>query len=425
LPLRAWNNPILLLSLQTVLCCSMDVEIESDVLVVGTGGAGLRASIEAHENGASVVAVSKAPAGMSNATMVAGGGFRAALEGLTPKEHFEDTLQVGNYLNDRRLLDFLTKEGSMRVLELQRFGVEMRVTRARASLTPLRPPSTGLGLTKPMVEYLRSKGVTLIANVILSKLLNTREGVIGAVGYDYRNDKPVLFSSKATILATGGAGALYKRTDCPLRTTGDGYSLAYHAGAKLRDMEFVQFVPFALAEPGFPALLMDISFIEEGRILNRLGENIPEKHGITVRPLYTKARGPLSIAIMREIQAGNGVDNAVLLEAGEPIIRLLEESQWYALHPYARIMEKIGALEKPFKIAPVCHFNMGGIVANEDGETAVPGLFGVGEVVGGIHGANRCGGNSLTDITVFGARVGAAAAVYADGRELKKNKFIS
>ena len=389
---------------------------ESDILVVGTGGAGLRAAIEADNRGASVVVVSKAPAGMNNATVVAGGGFRAAIEGFTSEEHYEDTLRVGNRLNDRRLVEVFAREGGMRVLELKRFGVEMRVRRGGISVGET-PGLMGLGMTKPMVEHLRSRGVRIVENVILTRLLLSDVDVVGAVGYDSHNDGPVVFSAKAVVLATGGAGALYKRTDCPLRTTGDGYSLAYHAGARLRDMEFVQFFPVALAEPGLPPYLIGGPFSEEGRIVNRLGEEIPVKHGVTERPLVLKSRGPLSIAIMKEIQAGNGVDGAVLLDVREFVRRYAGE-EWFKTQGYAQRVARLGAADRPLKIAPICHFNMGGVVADEDGVTGVPGLYAAGEVVGGVHGANRHGGNALTAITVFGARAGEAAAAYVEDRSL-------
>jgi fumarate reductase (CoM/CoB) subunit A len=390
--------------------------IDSDVLVVGTGGAGLRAAIEADERGVSVVVVSKAPAGMNNATVVAGGGFRAAIEGLTPEEHYEDTIKVGNRINDRRLVEVFAQEGGERVLELRRFGVEMRVHPGGISVGDI-PGLMGLGMTKPMVEHLRERGVRIVENVIVTRLLKSESRVVGAVGYDVRNDHHVTFQAKAVLLATGGAGALYKRTDCPLRTTGDGYSLAYHAGARLRDMEFVQFFPIALAEPGSPPFLMGGPITEEGRILNRLGEDIPEKYGVTARPLVLKSRGPLSIAIMREILAGNGVDGAVLLDATE-VVRKHGDEGWFSTGRLTYIKDRLRAEERPFKVAPICHFFMGGILADEDGDTGVPGLYAAGEVVGGVHGANRHGGNALTDITVFGARAGAAAAEYVGTRTL-------
>jgi succinate dehydrogenase/fumarate reductase flavoprotein subunit len=182
-------------------------------------------------------------------------------------------------------------------------------------------------------------------------------------------------------------------------------------------MEFVQFFPIALAEPGSPPFLMGGPITEEGRILNRLGEDIPEKHGVTARPLVLKSRGPLSIAIMREILAGNGVDGAVLLDATKVVERHGEE-EWFSTGRYNYLRDKLNAGEKPFKVSPICHFCMGGIMADEDGDTGVPGLYAAGEVVGGVHGANRHGGNALTDITVFGARAGAAATEYVRTRTL-------
>ena len=155
---------------------------------------------------------------------------------------------------------------------------------------------------------------------------------------------------------------------------------------------------------------------EEGKILNRQGEDIPEKHGVTARPLVLKSRGPLSVAIMREILCGNGLDGAVLLDATE-VFRTRKDENWFATRRYAYFRDKLRAAERPFRVAPISHFNMGGVVADENGRTGVEGLFAAGEVVGGVHGANRHGGNALTDITVFGARAGAEAAGYAKSCE--------
>jgi fumarate reductase (CoM/CoB) subunit A len=269
-----------------------------------------------------------------------------------------------------------------------------------------------------MVEYLKKRGVEIEENVIVTKLLRLKGSVSGAVGYDAKNEEPVLFSFKAMVLATGGAGAIYERTDCPLRVTGDGYGLAYHAGAELRDMEFVQFFPVALAEPGHPPFLLGGQLTEEGRIVNRFGEDIPEKHGVKERPLVLKSRGPLSVAIMKEVLAGNGVEGAVLLDAKE-VFRTWGKEGLESNRRVTYLTERLDADEKPLRVAPIAHFNMGGIVSDENGRTDVPGLFAAGEVVGGVHGANRHGGNALTDITVFGARAGRAAAEYASRQETK------
>lgn len=394
----------------------MVLKIESDVLVLGTGGAGLRAAIEAAASGASVVAVSKAPAGTNNATVVSGGVFRAALEGLTPQEHLRDTVEVGKRINDHLLVELLAREGGERVLELRRFGVQVRL-RPGGVFVGSRPSLMGLGLTKPLIEYARSHEVRFLENIIVTRLLMDGGAVAGAVGYDVHNKQPAVFSTRALVLATGGAGALYSRTDCPLRTTGDGYSLAYGVGARLRDMEFVQFYPLALAETEVPTYLIVGPITEEGRIINSLGEDIPLKHGVTARPLAFKSRDLLSRAIMIEVLEGRGVDGAVLLDATE-VFRRRGEEEWLFNAPYNFFRDKLKAEEMPFRVAPISHFCMGGVVIDEHCGTGVPGLFAAGEVVGGVHGANRHGGNALTDTIVFGARSGAAAAEYAKTRGL-------
>ncbi|MBS7637632.1 FAD-binding protein, partial [Candidatus Bathyarchaeota archaeon] len=266
-----------------------------------------------------------------------------------------------------------------------------------------------LGLTIPLKEYAGSKGIRFLDGVIITRLLRDEGGVVGAVGYDIQGDRPVVFSSGAVILATGGAGALYKRTDCPVRTTGDGYTLAFEVGATLRDMEFVQFYPIALAEEGAPPYLIGGYMAEEGHIINSLGEEIPKKHGVKARPLALKSRDLLSRAVMIEILEGRDVEGAVLLDAREAVRRRGEEG-WFSTGPYRFFAETLRAGERPLKVAPVSHFCMGGVVIDEYGSTGIPGLYAAGEVVGGVHGANRHGGNALTEAIVFGARAGAAAA---------------
>jgi succinate dehydrogenase / fumarate reductase flavoprotein subunit len=177
-------------------------------------------------------------------------------------------------------------------------------------------------------------------------------------------------------------------------------------------MEFVQFFPLALAEPGQPPYLLGGSITEEGKIINSLGEDIPLKYHITAHPLVLKSRDLLSRALMTEITQGGGVDGAVLIDARE-VFRKRTVKQITEEGTQRILVEKLRAVEKPFRVAPVCHFCMGGLVIDEHGYTGIPGLYAAGEVVGGIHGANRHGGNALTEILVFGARAGAAAAEYA------------
>jgi succinate dehydrogenase/fumarate reductase flavoprotein subunit len=166
--------------------------VVTDILILGSGGAGLRAAIEVKTKGLGVIIVSKAPAGMNNCTVVSGGGFRAAFEGFTTEEHAKDTIEVGKGLNDRRLVDIFTKEGPERVLELRNYGVDVRVHRAGASVGSI-PTLMGLGMTKPMVGYAQSKGVEFIDNVVVTSLLKREDRVVGAVGYDVKQGEFVTF----------------------------------------------------------------------------------------------------------------------------------------------------------------------------------------------------------------------------------------
>ena len=385
--------------------------VDSDVLVLGSGGAGLRAAVEISEAGCRVSVVSKSPSGMNNATVVSGGGFHAAIEGVTIKEHLKETVDVGKNLNDPALVKIFAKEGGERVLELQKYGVKIRIKNGGANIGEI-PTLLGLALTKPMIEYAKGVGVEFLDNIIVTKLLKVENRVVGAVGYDIHGEEPVVFQFKAVIIATGGAGAIYRRTDCPVRTTGDGYSLGLHAGAKLRDMEFVQFYPMALAEPGIPPYLLGETITEEGKIMNVLGDDIPSKYSLADHPLVLKSRDLLSRAVMLEIRQGEGIDGSVLLDARSVFknrsIDYITEGGTSRF-----LVEKLKATEKPFRVAPICHYCMGGIIIDINGHTGVPGLYAAGEVVGGVHGANRQGGNALTDILVFGKRAGSSAASYA------------
>ena len=393
----------------------MVIDVHSDILIIGTGGAGLRAAIEAHENSAKVVLVSKAPAGHNNCTIVAGSGYLAALGGMSVDEHRERTLSTGKGLNDPSLVEALVNEGAERVLELERFGCVVNV---RYGGINVGGPDTklGQGITLPMVKYLRRLGVEFFENVIITKLLKENKSIVGAVGYSSQKAEPVLFSTKAVILSSGGAGGLFERTDCPLRTTGDGYSLAFHVGARLRDMEFCQFFPLALAEPNVPSLLINGKIVWDGKIINAFGEDIPAKYNITERPYIAKSRDLLSRAIMLEIHGGAGVAGAVILDARE-VVKNGKPGENYGMGSYEFYVNKLKAHKRPIRVAPLSHFTMGGVVANTHGETDVPGLFVAGEAMGGIHGANRHGGNALTDVTVFSVRAARKAVEYIRSRE--------
>jgi len=218
----------------------------------------------------------------------------------------------------------------------------------------------------------------------------------------------VAFAAKAIILASGGGGALYQRHDNPVRTTGDGYILAFQAGCQLRDMEFVQFIPCGLAEAGKPTILIAPILCDAGRIVNSAAEDILKKYRITEKPVAVRARDSFSLAIFTEEKEGR----EVFLD-----LRSLAEEDWprdnMAWSQREFLQKNLSCSQSPLRISPMCHHFMGGIATDAHGRTEVPGLFAAGEVVGGVHGANRMGGNALAEILVFGYRAGGAAAEWA------------
>jgi fumarate reductase (CoM/CoB) subunit A len=387
-------------------------EYTTDVLVIGSGGAGLRAAIEADARGADVIIVSKSPTGMKSASVVTNGWFRAAVGGVTKEEHYKATMAGGKDINDTALVKVMVEEGEERIMELEKYGMALQTHNGMVSCGD-DPKSRGLGFILPMVNYLKGKGVKLVENCLITKLLKVEGKVVGAVGIQ---NEPVVFKAKAVVLATGGSGGLYTRTDVPISMTGDGYALAYEVGAVLRDMEFVQFLPVGLAEPGQPLIPVYGPVVEEGRIINIDGEDLVKKHNITARPLALMSRDLLSRALMREVADGKGVDGAALIDATAVIKE--HGMELFQNQGHRNVMEAVKVAERPIKVAPLCHFVMAGVRMTPDGETNVPGLYVAGEVTGGVHGANRIGGNAMTDIIVFGARAGAAATKYAEGKSI-------
>jgi fumarate reductase (CoM/CoB) subunit A len=388
-----------------------------DVLIIGSGAAGLRAAIEAQRLGATALVVSKSPAGMRTASAVTNGSFRAAVGGASKEEHLKATLEAGKGLCDPELVKVLVEEGPSRIEELQSFGMAIQMRNGMATCGD-DPQARGLGFVKPLVSYAKESGAEFLENCAVSRLLVDGGRVVGAVGYA---DEPVAIHAKSTILATGGCGALYSRTDAPLSLLGDGYALAYEAGTTLRDMEFSQFVPVGLAEAGLPLVVIYGDLVDKGLVTNSVGEDIVKKYNITIRPLTTMARDQFSAAMMREVVEGRGVDGAVLLDATK-VVKEVGLEKLIPVDAQRKTLEKAGVREKPIKIAPVSHFTMGGVVIKPDCATSLPGLFAAGEATGGLHGANRIGGNAMTEIIVFGARAGASAAAYAKSAKPKALK---
>jgi succinate dehydrogenase/fumarate reductase flavoprotein subunit len=381
-----------------------------DVLVLGTGAAGLRAAIQAREKGLNVCAISKALPGMATSTILSGGAFAGGHGGLGPEDHRRRTLQAGRGINQRELLDVLVQDAPSRLQELVDWGMRS-VSLEGYVYAEGRPPVWGEEIVRCLVAKARASGVEFMGGVVGSRQL-THEGLSTMLAFSVVREKWLAISSRALILATGGAGALYLRHDNPQRMMGDGYVLALEAGATLQDMEFVQFYPLGLAEPRLPSVLIPPRLADKGRIVNGKEENILAKYDIQERPAAERARDRLSLALFLEIYHHG---EAVWLD-----LTNVSDEEWcsdpLSASTRAFLGERYRMKDQPVRIAPLAHHVMGGVRIDPNGVTSVPGLFAAGEVTGGLHGANRMGGNALTETLVFGSRAGEAAASWAESR---------
>jgi fumarate reductase (CoM/CoB) subunit A len=384
---------------------------ETDVLILGGGGAGLRAAIEAKNHGVGVLLASKSRLGLANNTAISGSGIAAGtgwrVKDDSPELHFKDTIIGGRYINDQRLVEVVTRESGPQVLDLERFGVNFRKREGTFHMALMAGHSyprnafgdkaVGIDLTLPLRDYGVGIGVESIEGVLITKLLTDGDGVAGAVGVDSEGLIHV-FEAKATILATGGAGEIYLNSSNAPGSTGDGFVLAYDAGVPMVDMEFVQ---FSMTGPH-----VEMFCAREGAvIINAEGENILETYGLNDPVKMT--RDAMSRAIMMEILEGRSSDGNHLTLDITPI-------------PEARL-EKLRVLlpknaskdQRHFNIGLQSHYFMGGAKIDERTATCVDRLYCAGEICAGVNGANRLGGNALAETFVFGKISGENAAKQA------------
>ena len=309
---------------------------------------------------------------------------------------------------NEELVEILVDEAPQRLGELRRWGIQAEF-RNGYLFAKGHPPVQGEAIVRCLIKKNQELGTEFIGNVLVTDLV-IENGVGGVRAFNQSSGEWIAISARAVILATGGAAALYFRHDNPKRMLGDGYRLGLEAGAVLQDMEFVQFYPLCLAGPGFPPFVIPPKLADGGRLVNDRGEDILEKYGIQERPAADRARDLLSQALFEETYR-NGQE--VWLD-----LRSLSEEQWRG-DPFSASVEHIlgnhyRAREQPVRVAPAgTHHTMGGVKITATCATSVPGLFAAGEVTGGLHGANRMGGNALTDTLVFGARAGNSAADWA------------
>jgi len=437
---------------------------QHDVLVIGAGGAGLRAAIEASAAGVSVGLVCKSLLGKAH-TVMAEGGIAAALANVDDRDnwrvHFADTMRGGQYVNNWRMAELHAKEAPDRVRELEAWGAVFDRTKdgriLQRNFGGHRYPRlahvgdrTGLEMIRTLQDHGVHQGIDVHMERTILSLLKEGDRVVGAFGYDRERGRFLIFRAKAVVLATGGIGRAYKITSNSWEYTGDGHSLGYHAGAELIDMEFIQFHPTGMVwPPSVRGILVTEGVRGEGGILtNKEGkrfmfEDIPDNYKSQTadseeegwrycqgdknarRPPELLTRDHVARCIVREIKAGRGsphggvfLDIAWIkkkLSNGEDYIKRKLPSMY---HQFKQLAD-IDITQEPMEVGPTTHYVMGGIRVEADTQMSrVPGLFACGECAAGINGANRLGGNSLSDLLVFGKRAGEHAAKFAKENSL-------
>ena len=437
---------------------------EHDVLIIGAGGAGLRAAIEASAAGVSVGLVCKSLLGKAH-TVMAEGGIAAALANVDERDnwevHFADTMRGGQYVNNWRMAELHAKEAPDRVRELEAWGAVFDRTKdgriLQRNFGGHKYPRlahvgdrTGLEMIRTLQDHGVHQGIDVHMEQTILSLLKDGERVVGAFGYERERGRFKIFRAKAVVLATGGIGRAYKITSNSWEYTGDGHALAYEAGAELLDMEFIQFHPTGMVwPPSVMGILVTEGVRGDGGILtNNKGrrfmfDDIPENYRTQTadneeegwrycqgdknarRPPELLTRDHVSRCIVREVKEGRGSPHDGVFLDISWIKKKLPNAEEYikrklpSMYHQFKQLADIDITKEPMEVGPTTHYIMGGVRVDPDTQMSrVAGLFAAGECAAGINGANRLGGNSLSDLLVFGKRAGEFAAKFAKENSL-------
>lgn len=412
--------------------------VSSDVLIIGSGGAGARAAIEVDEEGLKPLIVSKGLSFRSGCTGMAEGGYNAVFKAVDKDDsletHVYDTLKGGSYLNDPELVDILVEESPKRLVDLENYGALFeRQKDGKINQRPFGGQSyrrtcfqgdrTGHEIITALKEEINRRDIETVEEVMITSLVLSKDNptkVIGAVGLDLKNSDIIFFQAKATILASGGAGQMFPVTSNTVQKNGDGFTIAYNAGANLIDMEEIQFHPTGMVYPESKkgVLVTEAVRAEGGILLNKDKERFMEKYDPEKMELAT--RDVVARSIYKEIIEGRGTENGgVYLDITHLDDDIIDDK----LETMVLQFEDVGIdiKNEPMEVAPTAHHFMGGVKINEKCQSSLANLLACGEVTGGVHGANRLGGNALADTQVFGKIAGEYSCEAARNSDFETN----
>jgi L-aspartate oxidase len=378
-------------------------DFQPDVLIIGAGLAGMIAACAAEAEGARVLLLDRSSLGLGTNSALSNGVFAGPTPDYPPDQYVEDTIRIGRALNRKSWVEQVAREAPAAIASLKSFGLETRPFKDHVAVQPF-PPGTipGVTLVRRIAEKIRSLDrIRIGTGFQVTEILSNDHRAVGIRGFDDQGVDQA-FMAPSLILAAGGFGAVYLRNDNQRSALGQGYALAARASLDLWDMEFVQFYPLVLAEPGLFSMLLYPPYPRESRLINQAGQDLLEKFGIhSLHEAIMQLRDAFSVKLQEELEQSGPV---YLDYRGVPA------SSWSAFPLTLLSRLKFDFQHKPFAVAPAAHFCMGGLRTDRRGRTDLPGLFACGEMVWGLHGANRRGGNALTECLVSGRLAGSQAA---------------